>query len=160
MCVHELLGGFPVSLHASLGASCVHACMQAAACLDASCCLLGSPPAALRISPPPPCPWLSLHSAGLNLPCCEPRCCYSAGLSTASWAGRIPQNVPLRHLCNHALGRRPAAGLSTASWTVKTSNNVALLSMVMPMEAAMAVCPPWGNKLGEREGQKCKRIQT
>ncbi|KAI7842548.1 hypothetical protein COHA_003785 [Chlorella ohadii] len=38
-------------------------------------------------------------------------------------------------------------GLSTASWTIKTANNVALLSMVMPMEAAMAICPPWGNKL-------------
>lgn len=37
------------------------------------------------------------------------------------------------------------AGLSSATWTVRTANNVSLLSMVLPMYAAMNVCPPWAN---------------
>lgn len=88
--------------------------------------------------------------SGGSMHCCRPLhrakhaivACDMPAWASWPWAGPAPDD-------QGQLSTRPAAGLSSANWTVRTYNRVSLLSMVMPMEAAMSVCPPWGNAMGE-----------
>ena len=96
----------------------------AAACLPACIILFGAAAAPRRRLPPP----------AVRAPHCRP-------LAAPPW---LPPQRP-----SPAPASPPPAGLSSATWTVRTANNVSLLSMVLPMYAAMNVCPPWANNPSE-----------